>query len=105
MTRSGVVHDQSLGPRGMIKIHFHSGRSYAGFLRNRMDRSAWVRFAGVLIIRLARFAKVITVATRKGYGSTVAQAWPAMLLLLYVQAGGQLIGFLTGPGDSPNRVQ
>lgn len=100
-----VCHDQSLGRRGTIEIHYHAGRTFAGFLRQRMDRTAWLRLVGVLIIPYLRFGRAMTLAQRKGYGSVVRRAWPAMLGLFLVQGVGQVVGFIAGPGDSPRKVQ
>lgn len=38
-------------------------------------------------------------------GSGLPAPWPAMLGLYLVQAAGQMVGFVAGPGNSPNRVQ
>jgi hypothetical protein len=100
-----VLHDQSLGVRGTIAIHFHAGRTFAGFLRHRMDARAWLRFAGVAFIPYMRFARTVGLARSRGYLPIVRRVWPAMLLLLFCQAAGHLAGFVGGPGDSPGRVQ
>lgn len=100
-----VVHDQSLGWRGTTAIHYHAGRTFAGFLRQRMDRMAWLRCLGVPVVPFARFSRAVVLGTRRGYGPILRRAWPAVLWLYLVQAAGQVVGFATGPGDSPRRVQ
>lgn len=100
-----VCHDQSLGTRGTTEIHYHAGRTFAGFLRQRMDRTAWLRFAGVLVVPYVRFGRAMLLGARKGYGPELRRAWPAVLWLYLVQAAGQVVGFVAGPGDSPRRVQ
>lgn len=100
-----VVHDQALGRQGTIFIHYHAGRTFAGFLRARMDGNAWLRFMGVFVVPYVRFGRAVVVTRRKGYGPIVSRVWPAMLGLYLVQGAGQLVGFLAGPGDSPTRVQ
>lgn len=100
-----VVHDQSLGWRGTTAIHYHAGRTFAGFLRQRMDRMAWLRCLGVLLVPYARFSRAVVLGTRKGYGPILRRAWPVVLWLYLVQAAGQVVGFATDPGDSPRRVQ
>jgi hypothetical protein len=100
-----VVHDQSLGLRGTTAIHYHAGRTFAGFLRQRMDAMAWARCLGVPVVPFVRFGRVVILGSRKGYGRTIARTWPAILFLFLVQAAGQAVGFVAGPGDSPNRVQ
>ncbi len=100
-----VVHDQPLSLDETIRIHFHAGRTFAGFLRRRMDRQAKVRLMGVLLIPYVRFARAVSVGAQKGYGPVLARAWPMMLLLYLVQAAGHVAGFASGPSDSPRRVQ
>ena len=100
-----VIHDQSLGTRGTILIHYHAGRTFAGFLRQRMDGVAWLRFLGVFVVPYLRFARAVVLSRRKGYAPIVSRVWPAMLLLFITQGAGQLVGFLAGPGDSPHRGQ
>jgi hypothetical protein len=100
-----VIHDQTLGLDGTIRIHFHAGRTFAGFLRRRMDRQATLRLLGVLLLPYVRFARAVSVGARKGYAPVLARAWPMMLFLYIVQAAGHVAGFASGPGDSPRRVQ
>jgi hypothetical protein len=100
-----VVHDQSLGLRGTVVLHYHAGRTFAGFLRRRMDAIAWLRLVGVLIIPYVRFGRAVAIGSGKGYGHIIGRVWPAMLLLFLVQGAGQFVGFVAGPGDSPRRVQ
>lgn len=103
--RIRVLHDQSLGWEGTVRIHYHAGRTFTGFLRRRMDRLALARLIGVLFIPYARFARAIIVGQQKGYGAVLLRTWPLILLLYLVQAAGQLAGFVAGPGDSPRRVR
>jgi hypothetical protein len=100
-----VVHDQSLGVDGTIRIHYHAGRTFAGFLRRRLDRQARLRLVGVLVMPYARFIRTIAISRRKGYGPELIRTWPLILLLLLVQAAGQVAGFAAGPGDSPRQVR
>jgi hypothetical protein len=100
-----VVHDQSLGLRGTVAIHYHSGRTFAGFLRRRMDAFAWTRLLGMPVIPYVRLGRTTVAGWRKGYGPQIARVWPTILLLYLIQAVGQAVGFVAGPGDSPTRVQ
>jgi hypothetical protein len=103
--RIRVVHDQSLGMRGTTAIHFHAGRTFAGFLRQRMDALAWARCLGMPVVPFVRFGRVVVLGRRKGYGPEIAQTWPAILFLCLVQGVGNAVGFAAGVGDSPGRVQ
>ena len=100
-----VIHDQALGFDATVRIHYHAGRTFAGFLRRRMDRQAKLRFLGVLVIPYVKFVRAVSVSAGKGYGPVLARAWPMVLFLFLVQSAGHMVGFVSGPGDSPRRVQ
>jgi hypothetical protein len=100
-----VVHDQSLGFVGTVRIHFHAGRTMAGFRRQRMDARQLVRLAATPFIPAARFARVAALLVPRGYGPELARVAPAVWLLLVTQTVGQVVGYALGPGDSPNQVQ
>ena len=100
-----VIHDQSLGTEGTIRIHYHAGRTFAGFLRQRPDDQTRIRVLGVLIIPYARFIRTVAISLRRGYGPILLRTWPLILLLCLVQGAGHIIGFAAGPGDSPRKVQ
>ncbi len=99
-----VSHDQSLSLATFTALHFHAARTFAGFLRGQMDGQAWFRFLAVGLVPYLRLGRAIALLNARGHGPTVRRAWPIMLWLLYAQAAGHLLGFLTGPGDSPRRV-
>lgn len=100
-----VRHDQSLGFRGTTAIHYNAGRTMSGFKRRRMTAVDVVRIVGALVVPLARYARLVVLHARRGYGRLVARTTPAILWLLYSQGAGQFVGYLAGPGDSPHKVQ
>jgi hypothetical protein len=100
-----VLHDQSLGWDGTVKIHYHAGRTFAGFVRRRLDALGLARLLGVFFVPYARFARTMIVGYRKGYGAILLRTWPLVLGLYVVQAAGQIAGFVGGPGDSPRKVR
>jgi hypothetical protein len=100
-----VVHDQSLGFGGTVAIHFHAGRTFAGFRRRHKDAGQALRILATPIVPVARFVRTARLASAKGYGRELLRATPAIWFLLVVQTAGQVVGFVAGPGDSPNRVQ
>jgi hypothetical protein len=100
-----VVHDQSLGWARTIRLHYHAGRTFAGFVRRRIDGQGLMRIFGVLFVPYLRFARALKVGSDKGYGPILARTWPIILWLYLVQAAGQVVGFAFGAGDSPTRVQ
>jgi hypothetical protein len=99
------VHDQSLGFGGTVAIHFHAGRTFAGFRRRHKDAGQALRILATPIVPVARFVRTARLASAKGYGRELLRATPAIWFLLVVQTAGQVVGFVAGPGDSPNRVQ
>jgi len=103
--RIRVVHDESLGFAGTVAIHFHAGRTFGGFRRQRKDAGQALRILTTPIVPVARFLRTSRVASAKGYGPELLRAAPAIWLLLVAQTAGQVVGFAAGPGDSPNRVQ
>ncbi len=100
-----VIHDQSLGFSGTLAIHYHAGRTISGFRRRQMDTRQVIRILATPLVPVARFARLVGIATPKGYGRIVARAAPAIWLLLVAQTAGQVVGYVAGPGDSPRRVQ
>jgi hypothetical protein len=103
--RIRVVHDQSLGFGGTVAIHFHAGRTFAGFRRQKRDAGQALRILATPIVPVARFVRTARLAGAKGYGRELLRATPAIWFLLVVQTAGQIVGFAAGPGDSPKRVQ
>lgn len=55
-----------------------------------MDRMAWLRLLGVLVVPYVRFGRAIWLARRKGYGRELRTAWPAIPWLYLVQGAGQV---------------
>ena len=100
-----VVHDQSLGVDGTARIHFHAGRTISGFRRQRMDAVQVARLVGSFFVPLARFGVTVKRTAGRGYVAQLVRGAPAILLLLYVQAAGQLVGYVLGAGDSPKKVR
>jgi hypothetical protein len=100
-----VAHEQFGTVASFTAIHFHAGRTFAGFLRGRMDGQAWFRFLGVGLVPSLRLGRAVVLLRARGYGPTVRRALPLMLWLLYAQAAGHLLGFIAGPGDSPRHLR
>ena len=104
-TRMRVWHDQSLGFGGSTRMHFHAGRAGAAFRRARMGSKDLLRIAaapGVPWIRAARIWRT-GLAKRTHWRQLIASA-PLMVLLLYCEEAGRLVGYVAGPGASPQRT-
>ena len=88
-----------------MRIHFHAGRTMAGFRRQHLDARQVIRVAATPVIPFARFARVVALTGPKGYVGQLLSVAPAMWLLLVSQTVGQVVGYIAGPGDSPRQVQ
>ena len=70
-----------------------------------MDARQAVRILATPIVPVARFMRTARLVGPKGYGRQLLRATPAIWLLLVAQTAGQVVGYVAGPGDSPNQVQ
>lgn len=100
-----VQHDQSLGFRGTTAIHYHAGRTMAGFRRQRMGPREWLRAGGSFVIPWLRLGRIMAIGSGKANRRELLASAPWMVWLLYAQATGQFLGYAIGPGDSPTKVQ
>lgn len=103
--RIRIAHDQSLGFIGTTAVHFHAGRTMSGFRRQTMGVVDWARFVGAFLVPFARFARIVAIGTRKGYGRQIVTGAPAIFLLPYAQAVGQFTGYFRGAGKSATQLQ
>jgi hypothetical protein len=102
-----VDHFQSIGVAATTAIHFHNGRSIAGFRRQHgMTREEWVRLAAALVIPAWRTVRTYRSLWRKGrHRGTLLASLPWAAVLEYCQGLGHLVGYATGPGDSPRHLR
>ena len=100
-----VTHYQSMGFRGTSSVEFHNGRTLGGFRRQYMDRRDWARVATGGLLPLYRSARMVSVASRKRMPRrSLIAAIPWIVWLEYCTGAGQLLGYATGPGDSPGKL-
>ncbi len=102
--RPVVYHDQSLPMRRFVAENFHAGRTYGAFVRARGGRRRWLRLIATPAMPAARIGWVASKGARSRHRAHLASALPFSLLLLFAQAGGQVVGLLSGPGSSPLEV-
>ncbi len=115
--RAGVVmrlderpltwHDQPLDLPGVVAMHFHNGRCIAGFRNPRLS-PAWrvMRVLSTLVLPAFLTARAVLTAWRKRRMRLRAAAGLPWLALMGCSHGaGELVGYLTGPGDSPARMR
>ena len=101
-----VSHHQSMGVGGTAALQFHNGRAIAGFRRRAMTRGDWLRVVGFPVLPLYRTARTVRIAWSKQLPrSIVLITVPIMAFLHYAQATGELLGYVAGPGSSPQRLR
>ena len=105
--RMVVDHFETTGFGWTTSIHFHNGRTIAGFRRARgMTREEWLRMAAALLIPAWRTVRAVRIGLAKGrLRRELIASSPLALWLEYVQGAGQLCGYLLGPGGSPNHLR
>ncbi|MES2177542.1 MAG: glycosyltransferase [Gemmatimonadota bacterium] len=101
-----VLHQQSHGFWNTFIIHFHSGRSIAGFRREMLSpvqRVARVATTPILPVWLVSRAWGYVIQKRRRRLLALA-ATPFMIGIGLCHAVGEVSGYLLGPGDSPSRI-
>ncbi len=101
--RIRIAHVQSLGFAGTTAAHFHAGRCVA-LDRWRNDLGQWMRLLGCFVIPLVRLGRITRIGMTKPHRKQLVVSIPWMTWLLYAQAVGRFVGYLTGPGDSPHKI-
>ena len=105
--RIAVAHVQSFGFPGGCFMHFHEGRTTAGFHLGRIPPRA--RLFGIakclaLPLRVAVATTRITLRTIRRnprHLRPVLASFPLVAVFLCCQPAGELLGYLSGPGESP----
>ena len=105
--RMVVDHFETTGFVSTTSIHFHNGRSIAGFRRSDgMSREDWVRMATSLLLPAWRSVRVWRTGLAKGrLRRQLLASAPLALWLEYAQGCGSLAGYLLGPGNSPSHLR
>jgi hypothetical protein len=102
-----VDHFETDGFGWTTSIHYHNGRTISAFRRARgMAREDWLRVACAYLLPAWRVGRVLRMGLAKGrLRRQLVLSTPFALWLEYVQATGLLMGYLAGPGDSPNHLR
>jgi hypothetical protein len=101
-----VHHDQSHGFLGTLAMHFHNGRSIAGFRLPALTGPGRVaRVLSTALLPPFLFYRTLRNVWRKRRltGGILASV-PLLAPLVVCHAAGELVGYLTGPGDSPRHI-
>ncbi len=104
-----VRHNQSQGLRGTSLAEFDNGRTIAGYRRREMTRGDWLRIAASPVLPAYRAVRQMRIVRAKQMqdGMTtmrMAKVLPAHVWFQYCAMAGELLGYATGPGDSPRRL-
>jgi hypothetical protein len=102
-----VDHFETTGLRWTTSIHFHNGRTIAGFRRARgMNREEWLRMSVALLLPAWRTMRAVRIGLgkRRLRRHLLASA-PLALWLEYVQGAGHLCGYVLGAGRSPQHLR
>lgn len=102
-----VWHIQSLGLRGTCRIHFHTGRCIAGFrlpqlsaFRRLLRIGSCALLPAHLILRTS-----ITAFRKKCCRRKIFIGLPLLAVFAFCHTLGELAGYLSGPGNSPQMAR
>jgi hypothetical protein len=101
-----VSHVQSHGFWGTFTAHFHNGRSIAGFRLEHlggMERMLRLGSTAILPPYLLWSTLRALVSKRRFLGQVFASL-PLLALLVWCHAAGEFVGYIAGPGRSPQRL-
>lgn len=104
--RMVVFHVQELSLAGHMAGHFHNGRSIAAFRATRMAPGLrMARALACLVLPPVMLTRTLaTVVRKRRFDSSTLLGLPLMTWLLCCHAAGEMIGYVTGPGRSPEHV-
>jgi hypothetical protein len=101
-----VSHNQTWGFWGTFAAHFHNGRSIAGF---RLQQISWVerffRLGGCLMLPpYLLWITVGPVIRKRRLLKPALASLPLTTLVVTCHAAGEFVGYIFGPGNSPQRL-
>lgn len=102
-----VWHIQSLGFSGTYKMHFHTGRTIAGFRMEKLSGFGRIlRLASCIILPFFLVGRTVyTVFKKRRQRFIMFIGLPILFLLSICHTAGECIGYLSGPGNSPYLVR
>ena len=101
-----VSHNQTWGFWGTFAAHFHNGRSIAGF---RLERMSWLqrlfRVGGCAVLPIHLLRVTIWPVIRRGRLLRPAlRSLPLTVAVVTCHAVGECVGYVCGPGYSPQKL-
>jgi hypothetical protein len=101
-----VSHNQSHGFWGTFAVHFHNGRSIAGFRLRQisgLDRLFRIGSCAILPAYLL-YVTIWPVIRKRQLLKPALASLPLTMLVVTCHAAGEFVGYLFGPGNSPRQV-
>jgi hypothetical protein len=104
-----VLHSQSQGLLRTSLAEFDNGRTIAGYRRRAMTRGDWLRILSSPVLPSYRAVRQMRLVRSKTMpegmtASRMAKVLPAHIWFQYCAMAGELLGYASGPGDSPRRL-
>lgn len=101
-----VSHVQSHGFWNTFAAHFHNGRSIAGFRLEHLGNFGRVlRFGSTVILPPYLLWSILrALLSKQQVFRQVLASLPLLALLVCCHAAGEFVGYLAGPGRSPQRL-
>lgn len=100
-----VLHHQSQGFWRTSLAEFDNGRTIAGYRRRQMSRGDWLRILASPALPMYRSIRALRIVSRKQRPARMLlKAAPVHVWFQYTAMAGELLGYATGPGGSPNRL-
>jgi len=101
-----VSHVQSHGFWGTFASHFHNGRSIAGFRLEHLGSVGRVLRLGstAILPPYLLWSTLQTLVSKQRFLRQVFASLPLLALLVCCHAAGEFVGYIAGPGRSPQRL-
>ena len=101
-----VSHNQTWGFWGTFAAHFHNGRSIAGFrLEHMSGAERLLRLGGCAVLPFyLLWVTVGPVIRKRRLLKPALASLPLTALVVTCHAVGEFVGYLAGPGGSPQRL-
>ena len=102
-----VWHIQSLGLSGTFRMHFHTGRNIAGFRLQQLSGFGRIlRLMSCIILPFFLVMRTLySVFKKRRYRFKLIIGLPILILLVICHTAGECLGYLSGPGNSPQMIR
>jgi hypothetical protein len=98
-------HVQPVRALRSVTLQFHAARCVAAFQHRSMGPVQWLRVAAAPLSPVVRIARIARSCTAKGLRPEFNASAGWILLLMYAQAVGKLVGHVAGAGNSAHMLE